>query len=285
MYNQQDDTELTLHLLSEPTRRPFGDGLVWVKQSWQILTSKIGTWLLIGLVYGICSLGVSLFGNLIQSIAKNDWIGFIPNILLNFMFIALSAGIIIATASYVEEDDIAVKYLFSGLQYKAKECFIYFVLLGIFMIGLGIILFLMLYESFNWSDLSGTINKLAVIFSLVYGIGSMATWTALPLIVLHDISPLRALKMSCIASLKNILPALSYIFTMVVLMVGLGITAAFVVGIITSIIGATSQSGLFSISAILLSIATIFFIYLFTLLSLIVVYVSYRNIWTNLPLE
>lgn len=292
MYNQQDDTELTLHLLSEPTRRPFGDGWTWIQQSYLILKSKFGKWLLMGLTYLACVAVMGMVMGFIQSIAQNVVIDWIVNILSNFVMTGLTAGIVIAIASAVEEDDLAVKYLFSGLQYKAKDCFIYSVLLMICAVILAIIMGLMISPNIDFSEImtlsststisgnSDALGKYALIALLVPVLTAMLAWFALPLIVLHDVPPLRAMKMSLVGSLKNILPAIAYGFLMIALMLGCMMVMA---------LGMTLFVGVFGMSktvfTVLIAIFMLAAIGISSALNVIMLYVSYRNIWTNLPLE
>ncbi len=123
MSDEQEVTELTLNLLSEPESRPFGDGLVWINEAVSLIKQRFGMWLVIGLVNLLIYAGLSVILGLIQEV--NVWLAIPVNFIVNAIFVMLSAGLVVAVASLAEEDDLEISYLFTGIQYKFKEILIF----------------------------------------------------------------------------------------------------------------------------------------------------------------
>ena len=81
--------------------------------------------------------------------------------------------------------------------------------------------------------------------------------------------------MSFLACLQNILPALVSLLVLMLIVAALG----FIVGIWSVVIETSIVPMIISL------LLSIFFIFLLIPFSVALLYVSYRNIWTNLPIE
>ena len=97
---------------------------------------------------------------------------------------------------------------------------------------------------------------------------------ALPLIVLQGVSPLDAIWMSLIGSLKNIVPLAGFVVAMLSVVFGIWKVA------VTEFASFTQ----YDVNIPLVLFGLVFYPALFAVFP-IISYVSYRNIWTSAPLE
>ena len=101
----------------------------------------------------------------------------------------------------------------------------------------------------------------------------LCNWMALPLIVLQGVSPLDAIWMSLVGSLKNILPQGGFVLAILAVLLGVSFLAVDGLRLL-------AQGG----SWVSLLLLLVFYTVLCTVFP-IIGYVSYRNIWTSEPLE
>lgn len=274
MSDEQEVTELTLNLLSEPESRPFGDGLVWINEAVSLIKQRFGMWLVIGLVNLLIYAGLSVILSLVQK--TNVWLAIPVNFIINAIFVMLCAGLVVAAASLAEEDDLEISYLFTGIQYKFKEILIFYLLcvIGVLLILAILAVIVMLGGGFMWA--MNNRQMLGFIFVLFYMLLLMCGWFSLPLVMLHDISPLQAMKMSFSGCLKNIAPAICYFLVLILVGFGMGFLGAAMI----AIVGKGSTVGLLILMSFL-----IIFMFILPVFSMITIYTSYRNIWTNLSMR
>ena len=279
-YNQHSDAPFSfeaevrdLYLSDTPQSRPARDGINWVKGAISLIKERWGTWILIGLIFSIINMIIS---KLIDTTQDTIFLFGILVILGSWIMFCLMGGLNLSVASLAEDDDLSARYLFSGFQYKLgalSKLFASQLLITLVLIAIGIgSLLLIAGNSIN------PLNNLPIAISIIavlYLVFLSLTWHALPLVVLHDVPTFRAFKMSFLASLKNILPALVSLLVLMLIVAALG----FIVGIWSVVI---ENSIVTMIISLLLSI---FFIFLLIPFSVALLYVSYRNIWTNLPIE
>ena len=279
-YNQHSDAPFSfeaevrdLYLSDTPQSRPARDGINWVKGAISLIKERWGTWILIGLIFSIINMIIS---TLIDATQDTIFLFGILVILGSWIMFCLMGGLNLSVASLAEDDDLSASYLFSGFQYKlgalsklfASQLLITLVLI---VIGIGSLL-LIAGNSIN------PLNNLPIAISIIavlYLVFLSLTWHALPLVVLHDVPTFRAFKMSFLASLKNILPALVSLLVLMLIVAALG----FIVGIWSVVIETSIVPMIISL------LLSIFFIFLLIPFSVALLYVSYRNIWTNLPIE
>ena len=279
-YNQHSDAPFSfeaevrdLYLSDTPQSRPARDGINWVKGAISLIKERWGTWILIGLIFSIINMIIS---KLIDTTQDTIFLFGILVILGSWIMFCLMGGLNLSVASLAEDDDLSASYLFSGFQYKLgalSKLFASQLLITLVLIAIGIgSLLLIAGNSIN------PLNNLPIAISIIavlYLVFLSLTWHALPLVVLHDVPTFRAFKMSFLASLKNILPALVSLLVLMLIVAALGFT----VGVWSVVI---ENSIVTMIISLLLSI---FFIFLLIPFSVALLYVSYRNIWTNLPIE
>lgn len=280
----ENDEDFVPELLKQAESRPFGDGLNWINQAWQIVKMRFGTWLLISFAFMLCALGTYLLSDLIQSFFGNNNIinltlgGLISTLVYNIGIIVLSAGLVYAVDSLVVSDTLEVSDLFAGFQYKFKELCILtvFSLIGTFLIFGVLFMMVAMNGGIIWA--MSNIKTLVWIGGILYFAMMLAGWLTLPLIMLHDVSAWQAIKMSFSAGIRNIMPMICYGVVIILVMMGVGFAIAFILGLL---IPQTSPSmQLFVIMPTFMILGLIFVV--FNTASL---YATYRNIWTDLPLE
>ena len=279
-YNQHSDAPFSfeaevrdLYLSDTPQSRPARDGINWVKGAISLIKERWGTWILIGLIFSIINMIIS---TLIDATQDTIFLFGILVILGSWIMFCLMGGLNLSVASLAEDDDLSARYLFSGFQYKLgalSKLFASQLLITLVLIAIGIgSLLLIAGNSIN------PLNNLPIAISIIavlYLVFLSLTWHALPLVVLHDVPTFRAFKMSFLASLKNILPALVSLLVLMLIVAALG----FIVGIWSVVIETSIVPMIISL------LLSIFFIFLLIPFSVALLYVSYRNIWTNLPIE
>ena len=279
-YNQHSDAPFSfeaevrdLYLSDTPQSRPARDGINWVKGAISLIKERWGTWILIGLIFSIINMIIS---KLIDTTQDTIFLFGILVILGSWIMFCLMGGLNLSVASLAEDDDLSASYLFSGFQYKLgalSKLFASQLLITLVLIAIGIgSLLLIAGNSIN------PLNNLPIAISIIavlYLVFLSLTWHALPLVVLHDVPTFRAFKMSFLASLKNILPALVSLLVLMLIVAALG----FIVGIWSVVIETSIVPMIISL------LLSIFFIFLLIPFSVALLYVSYRNIWTNLPIE
>jgi len=102
----------------------------------------------------------------------------------------------------------------------------------------------------------------------------LCNWMVLPLIMLQGVSPLDAIWMSLVGSLKNIVPLAGFVVVMLSLVFGVWMVAM-------TGFASFARDGF---SSVFLLLMLIFYTALFTVFP-IISYVSYRNIWTSALLK
>lgn len=103
-------------------------------------------------------------------------------------------------------------------------------------------------------------------------------WFTLPLIMLHDIPAIAAIKTSFSAVIKNILPITVTSIMFALILFGLVISGGLIFALIAQAVGKVTATILLTIGSVLL-ILSVF------IASLLLVYVSYRDILTDQPME
>lgn len=257
-----------LILKRQPSSRQIHDSMIWLSNTWRLFFEKLGTWVAMSSIMTfISSIGVLLIYY------------FIPQWQINQLWQSLIAccfigGLITSTASYAEKDDLKLSYLFSGFQFKFLQLFtLYLLTLVILAIPFSILYFYM--PELLSMDTQSLLTSPAVwcagfVMILLF---LMILWFAPALIVLHDVSPWTALKMSIIASTNNILT----MFIICGLISALGyILYQYVPPLIPTLIRYLTLEGSIVLGILCSNLVTIFFA--------ILLYVSYRNVWTNLEM-
>ena len=245
-------------LLAEPRACPAGWGLSWLTKAFMMFKDQFLLWLGIGVVY----LVILLIGSYIPVI----------NLVFSIITFVFIGGIIKGCQAQATGGELRFDHLFSAFGTHLMPLVILFLLyivaIIIVMIPVGIVAAILIGVMGSVSDLfsSGTSYALTggmiivlLFISLLVMLAIiplvMAVWFAPALIVIHNISPVDAMKMSFKGSLKNIIPFTVFgivgpiiMILIAVVTVGLGLLVLLPVGMITY-------------------------------------YTSYRDVWTDQPLS
>lgn len=243
-------------LLSEPRAGKASWGVSWITNALALFKDQFLLWIGIGVVYLIIMAVMSAIPiiNLVFSI-------------ISFVFIG---GIIKGADAQAAGKELRFDYLFSAFNTHLKPLIVLFLLYAltiiIALIPVGIILIVVAYGLGDVGSVSdvmaaeqiGTVSIIAHLFILLFAMLIfvfifMMMWFAPALVVLHNIRPIEAMKMSVKGCLKNILPL--FIFSLV------GPIVALLVFLFTLGIGLL----------VLLPIGMITY------------YTSYRDVWTDQP--
>ncbi len=182
-----------------------GRGAGWIGDAWRLFRGRPGKWIL----------ALILFIVLYVVLA---WIP-LGNLLNALVWPFIGAGVVVAADRQRRQGDFGMDLLFAGTK-KAGPLLI---LAAVFLLAVGLMFasFVIMMGLQAASQLllntgarpttlpSGFWGAMVMYGVLVIPI-SAATYLAPPLIMLHDISPGTAMKMSLIGGLKNILPSILF---------------------------------------------------------------------------
>ena len=271
--NEYDEYEAELNLLDTPQNCPAGRGMVWIKQAWLLWKQALGNFLLLGflniLILGIVNAGLNAIGLKTAS-----------NIIIGCLATLLGAGIITAAASQAETGEMEVSQLFEGFRRNTSQLCILVALTTV--IGLAIILLINqlfpIKTSLSLLEIQSIETKKIIIQIILEMSVNTMLWFTLPLIMLHDIPAIAAIKTSFSAVIKNILPITVTSIMFALILFGLVISGGLIFALIAQAVGKVTATILLTIGSVLL-ILSVF------IASLLLVYVSYRDILTDQPME
>lgn len=242
-------------LLAEPRTCQAGWGVSWLTKAYLLFKDQPLLWIGIGVVYFV----ILMLGSIIPFVS----------FFFSFITFVFIGGIIMGAHAQATGRELRFDYLFAAFSTHFVPLVILFMLylLAIFavIVPLGIVsaLFVGLMGSFaNIANADGSVSGLVIILLLIFLVAMlamipiiMAIWFSPALVVLHNIKPTTAMKMSLRGCMKNIAPftifgligpiimLLAVIFTL-----GLGLLVLLPIGVITY-------------------------------------YTSYRDVWTDQPLS
>ncbi len=196
--------------IQDGRRVPAGSALSWIGRGWAMFRASPGTWIGLGVIFMI--------------IAGIFTITSFTSLIFNLVAPVLVGGIMIGCHAQEEDEDLRVMHLFAGFsEHFGKLALIGLLYLaGIFAIGLviGLTGFSTVVAGaagtplqFVWS--TAILTTLVSLFLFV-PLG-MATCYAPALVVLHELSPLQAMRSSFFGCLRNVVPLLIYALLFVIL--------------------------------------------------------------------
>ena len=253
-----DYGQLLPQLLSEPRAGRAGWGVSWITNALSIFKDNFLLWLGIGVVYLIIAMVMSAM----------PIINFVFS-LISFVFVG---GIIKGANAQVTGKELRFDHLFSAFSTHLLPLIVLFVLymaaLIIAFIPIGIILIVVSHvmggignvDSMMTAEQIGAGSIVAILLVLLFSMIAffflfVMVWFAPALIVLHNIAPTEAMKMSVKGCLKNILPL--FVFSLLLPLLAL-------------------LSILFTLGLAILVVVPI---------GMITYYTSYRDVWTDQPLS
>jgi hypothetical protein len=234
-------------LLSEPRSCQAGWGLSWLTKAFTMFKEQFLLWLGIGVVYLI----ILMVGSFVPVI----------NLIFSFITFVFIGGIILGCDAQATGRELRFDHLFSAFNTHLLPLVVLFLLYLVAVI-VAIIPMMIVFGGMTmmWAQQpsDGAIMGilLGVLLALLLLVPAlMAIWFAPALIVLHNVSPVEAMKMSFKGCLKNTLPFLVFGLVGPIVMIliaifnlGLGVLVLLPIGIITY-------------------------------------YTSYRDVWTDQPLS
>lgn len=211
-FSYDDDNEVGA-LLDEPNSLSIGQGANWIGQSWQIFKERPLLWIGSALLVGFITIILSLLAQTIS------YVGFIFNIAASFMGFTLMAGI--AYLAYGIDNGLEISFgdLFAGFSYKLGDFFI----MTLIYFGLTILLVLVIILPMAFfiginagmtSEVGIGVMLISLAFLLLLIPLIMMIWFAPALILLNDLKPFEAMKLSFKGCLRNVLPFLLYSIVM-----------------------------------------------------------------------
>ncbi len=233
-------------LLSEPRACRAGWGLSWFIKAFSIFKEQFLLWLGIGVTYLI----IAMIGGNIPII----------NFVFPFISMVFIGGIIIGANAQATGRELRFDHLFAAFNTHLVPLIIlfllYLVVLVIAIIPLAVVFGGMALAMGQPSSGATVGLVVGVLLALLLFLPAlMVIWFSPALIVLHNIAPVEAMKMSFRGCLRNIFPFLVFLLIVPIIAViitaftlGLGLLVLFPVGMITY-------------------------------------YTSYRDVWTDQPLS
>ncbi len=200
-------TSAQVRLVPEGRAVPAGHGWQWLASGWELFKRNPGAWILITLIF----LGIVLLCSFIP------FLGAIATYVLSPV---LLGGVMQGCAQLERGRSIEVSHLFAGFREKTSSL----VVVGLLYLAGSMVILVVVGLIFGFSlipvflgqaqpDVGAAMQAflLAVLVMLALSIPLvMAVWFAAPLVMLHDMRPVDALKASFLGCIKNIIPFLIY---------------------------------------------------------------------------
>ena len=318
-HSEQQPTQQTLaqqpRLLETPRRVKASQGVEWISQAWKIyrrnkikwpamfLVFLFAQWLGQGLFFLCLYVGISPSqqSNTSFSIFSILFLLAAPLLLFLGTWISMlfSGGIMYACNRSAIYGELKFSYLFAAFATK-KRAFFIFLLLSI-VVGIAIISFMAAFKSGMITTepnpaASFLILLIAAVFIIFFISLWMSIWFATCLIMLHDVKPWAAMKMSFTACLRNIPAGIVNILMWIVIYIGLTVgiytiagIAGIVIGVFVLLFGETAPSfagaGIVAFGIIVYYIVMILSALILAVLVIINIYTAYRTLLTDAPLE
>jgi uncharacterized membrane protein len=197
---------------------PIGNAFTWISNSWGLFKQRASLWIGFIFVYMLLLVLLSL-------------IPFIGSIIAGCVQILLGAGVIYSCDLFRREGSFTFGDLFAAFNRKTGSLLIlYLIAFGLFLVAaiivgiiFGVLIGTGIIASENFTGGIGSISGLVpLIVIMVFSCAAiyvMAIWFAPALVMMHDVPPFKALKMSFSACLKNILPGIVFFLAMTVLLI------------------------------------------------------------------
>ncbi|WP_301101826.1 BPSS1780 family membrane protein [Propionivibrio sp.] len=191
-------------LLGEPNRVGAGRGSAWWHDGWGLFREATGLWIGISVTYIV----------LIVLLSK---IAFVGPLFTYLLMPLVSGGLMLGCRSLQTGDGLSFGHLFAGFQQNSGQLILIGVLnlVGIFVIGL--VVALVIGGGIGVATIGGNFGRGAaastIIIGVVLGLGlgiplAMSIWFAPALVILNDLPAIKAMKLSFIGCLHNMLPFL-----------------------------------------------------------------------------
>ena len=274
-HSEQQPAQQTLaqqpRLLETPRRVKASQGMKWISQAWKIYRRNKVKWPAMFLTFFLISL-------------LTQWLAFL-GAWINMLF---SGGIMYACNRSATYGELKFKHLFAAFASKKKAFFIFL----LFYLAAAVVIAIPFATVFTADMITtpepnpATSPLILSVALIIFFVLLMSTWFAPCLIMLHDVKPWAAMKMSFTACLRNI-PAgivniLMWIVIYIGLIVGIYIIADIAIGVFALLFG---ETGIVAFGIIAAYIALILSALVLAVLASLNIYTAYRNLLTDAPLE
>lgn len=197
----------SIRLIPAGRALPAGNGWQWLVRGWELFKRNPGGWILIFII----------FAAIVMLCSWVPFIGFVATYVLSPI---LLGGVMAGCAALERGEQIEVSQLFAGFREKTSAL----VIVGLLYLAGIFVILLVVGLTFGFSlvpvflgqpqpDVAAALSILLVASLVMLALSIpllMAVWFAAPLVMLHDIRPVDALKASFFGCLKNLLPFLIY---------------------------------------------------------------------------
>lgn len=207
----QEPLDQGLELVLPGARRPAADGWEWIKRGWALFARAPLMWVLAVVVLFVIALVLSV-------------VPFVGTLAFQLLQAVFAGGLMAACRSLERGGDFELEHLFAGFTRR----FVPLLLVGLLLL-LGWLLIFLVFAAFAGFSLlgaviaGGTENALATVaasagtlllgalVALALTVPLLAAyWFAPALVMLHDMTPVAAMKASFFACLRNLVPFLLY---------------------------------------------------------------------------
>ena len=282
---QQPQGNQPPRLFAEPRKVPAGEGAAWIGDAWRIFKKRPGTWVLMVFIM----LLIMFVGSFVPGVSM----------VINLLPIFFTGGFMLSCDALEEGGELEIGYLFSGFKYKFKELVILALLYIVAILFIVLIAGILLaaFVGFNFgSDFQAAVGGnvsaedflmviLLFLIMLLFIIPVQMTIVFSPaLVVLHDVQPFEAMKMSFKGCLRN----LGAFLVNGLAWAGIGLICfGIFFAIIALSVGVSSMGsgdiGVGPAIAMFLLFIPIYFV--LASLTNLTSYTCYRSIWTDPPLR
>ncbi|MDP2827404.1 MAG: BPSS1780 family membrane protein [Sulfuricellaceae bacterium] len=201
-------------LCDPPNLVSAGRGISWISEGWALFKDNPGTWIGMIAVYFVISLVLGMLP--------------LVNLLLALVGPVFMGGLMLGAHAAAQGDGVEFSHLFAGFrEYFGKlvmVAVIYFVGLIIIMVGVGLFFGLGAGFMSGQSPMASGAGIMTVLTGVLVALllivpWAMAIWFAPALIVLNELAPLDAMKLSFRGCLKNFMPFLVFSVVLLILAV------------------------------------------------------------------
>ncbi len=200
--------------LPEGRRVPAGRGAAWISGGWELFRRSTGTWIGITLAFLFIIIAASVIP--------------LANLLVGLVTPVFAGGLMLGCKALEDGEDLRFSHLFAGFSNQFGNLVLVGVLYLVGMVAVFIVVGLLMgvtgagaaIASAGRPGLSGIFTAMAVpilLGAVLIVPLAMAVWYAPALVVLHQVAPFQAMKVSFFVAIRNFLPFLVYGLVLLVL--------------------------------------------------------------------
>jgi len=232
-------------LLTVPRRVSLGAPFAWLGEGWRLFKRDMGMWLLIELVFVVLLVAAMLVGFFSAGLPETvgTIISAVFEIILNALMTMMAAGLVMGIHKSYRGGSLDVGDLFAAFKTHFVPLALIGLVGGVLSYGLTELMALLWQapaipsavsleeQTFVFEGFFAGQNLLLMsVYFLLSMFISFLTWYAAPMVAMHNVPVLTAIKLSFQGLLKNILPFLFYnLLSLLLLVLGF---VAFLFGLV-----------------------------------------------------